>query len=84
MITENFHNKGEETDIQVQEAQMVPDKMNPKRCIPRHIMFKMSKVIYTEKSLNIARDKQFVTYKETQKSHKQIFQQKLCRPEGVA
>ena len=33
-----------ETDIQVQEAQRVPNKMNPKRPTPRHITFKMQKV----------------------------------------
>ena len=28
--TENFPNLGKETDIQVQEAQRVPNKMNPR------------------------------------------------------
>ena len=30
-----------EIDIQVQEAQRVPNKMDPKRTTPRHIMIKM-------------------------------------------
>ena len=33
-----------ETDIQVQEAQRVPNKMDAKRPTPRHIIIKMPKV----------------------------------------
>ena len=33
-----------EADIQIQEAQRVPNNMNPKRSPPRHIIIKMSKV----------------------------------------
>lgn len=33
---ENFPNLGKETDIQVQEAQRYPDKMNAKRSTPKH------------------------------------------------
>ena len=42
-MTENF-NPRKETDIQVQEAQRVQNKMNPKRSTPRHIIIKMEKV----------------------------------------
>ena len=34
-ITENFPNLVKEIDINVQEAQRVPNKMNPKRPTPR-------------------------------------------------
>ena len=34
----------EEIDIQVQERQSVPNKMNRKRTMPRHIIIKMPKV----------------------------------------
>ena len=37
-----------EIDIQVQKAQIVPNKMNPKRPTPRHII-KMPKVKYKGK-----------------------------------
>ena len=40
----NFPNLVKEVDIQVQEAQRVPNKMNPKRPTPRHIIIKMQKV----------------------------------------
>ena len=41
-MTENF-NPRKETDIQVQEAQRVQNKMNPKRSTPRYITIKMVK-----------------------------------------
>jgi len=42
-MAENFPNLGRETDIQIQAAQKVPDKINPKRPTTRHIVIKMSK-----------------------------------------
>ena len=36
IIAENFPNLEKETDIQVQEAQRVPQRINPKRTTPRH------------------------------------------------
>ena len=44
MTGENFPNLGKEKDIQVQEAQKVPNRMNPKRNTLRHIIIKMVKV----------------------------------------
>ena len=44
IMTEKFPNLLKEIDIQVQEAQRVPNKMNPKRPTPRHIIIKMQKV----------------------------------------
>ena len=41
IMAENFLNLWNEADIQVQEAQKDPNKMNPKRPTPRHIMVKM-------------------------------------------
>ena len=52
-----------EINIQVQEAQRVPNKMDPKRAIPRHIVIKMPKVKDKERILKEAREKQIVTYK---------------------
>ena len=37
IMKENFPNLAKEIDIQVQEAQRVPNKLDPKRTIPRHI-----------------------------------------------
>ena len=43
-MRENFHNLAKEIDIQAQEAQRVPNKLDPKRDTPRHIIIKMPKV----------------------------------------
>ena len=40
-MKENFPNLGKEIDMEVQEAQRVPNKMNVKRPTPRHIIFKL-------------------------------------------
>ena len=42
-MKENFHNLMKDIDIQVQEAERVPDKLDPKRTTPRHIIIKMPK-----------------------------------------
>ena len=54
-----------EIDIQVQEAQRVPNKMDPKRTIPRHIIIKMPKAKDKERILKAPREKQIVTYKKS-------------------
>ena len=43
MIVENFPNMGKEIVNQVQEAQRVPYRMNPRRNTPRHILIKLTK-----------------------------------------
>ena len=50
-MKENFPNLVKEIDIQVQEAQRVPDKLDPKRTASRHIIIKMPKVKNKEKIL---------------------------------
>ena len=42
-IKENFPNLVKEIDMQVQEAQKVPNKMDAKRPTPRHIIIKIPK-----------------------------------------
>ena len=39
--TETFHTLGNETATQVQGAQKVPNKMNPNRNTPRHLIIRM-------------------------------------------
>ena len=63
IMEENFPNLAKEIDIQVQEAQKVPNK-DPKRTKPRHIRIKMSNVIDRDRTLRAAREKQTVTFKE--------------------
>ena len=54
---------GKEIATQVQEAQRVPYRINPKRNRPRHILIKLSKIKYKEKILKATREKQQITYK---------------------
>ena len=42
-MKENFPYLTKEIDIQVQEVQRVPNKLDPKRTAPRHIIIKMPK-----------------------------------------
>ena len=42
IIVENFPNMGKEIVNQVQEAQRVPYRINPRRTMPRHILIKLS------------------------------------------
>ena len=62
-MKENFPNLVKEIDLQVQEAQSVPKKLDPKRTTQRHIIIKMPMVKYKERILKAAREKQRVTYK---------------------
>ena len=54
-----------ETVNQVQEAQRVPYRINPRRNTPRHILIKLTKTKHKERMLKAASEKQQVTYKET-------------------
>ena len=43
-MKENFPNLVKEIDMQVQEAQRVPNKMDAKRPSPSHVIIKMPKI----------------------------------------
>ena len=61
-MKENVPNLAQEIDFQeVQEAQRVPNKTDPKTTAPRHIITKMPKVKDKEGILKATREKQFVT-----------------------
>ena len=61
---ENFPNLAKEIDFQeIQEAQRVPKKLDPKRNTPRHVIIKLPKIKDKEKILKAAREKETVTYK---------------------
>uniref|UniRef100_A0A8D1N3G5 L1 transposable element RRM domain-containing protein n=1 Tax=Sus scrofa TaxID=9823 RepID=A0A8D1N3G5_PIG len=64
IITGNFPNL-KDTEFKIQEAQRAPNKLNPNRPKPRHIIIKMAKVNDKERILKAAREKQNVTYKGT-------------------
>ena len=54
-MKEKFPNVVKEIDMQVQEAQRVPNKMDTKRPTPRHIISKVPKVKDKERILKAAR-----------------------------
>ena len=63
-MKETFPNLAKEIDFEeVQEAQRVPKKLDPKRNTPRHIIITLSKMKQKERSLEAAREKETVTYK---------------------
>ena len=59
--SEKFPNLKRETDIQVQEAQRVPNKMNSNRPLTTHIIIKMTGV--KERLLKATRGKQRISCK---------------------
>ena len=63
IMKENFLNLAKEIDIQFQEAQRVPNKMDANRPTPRCIIIKRAKVKDKERILNVAREKKLVTYR---------------------
>ena len=63
IIVENFPNMEKEIVNQVQEAQRVPYRINPRRNTPRHILIKLTKTKHKVRILKAAREKQQVAYK---------------------
>ena len=58
IMKENFPNLVKEIDIQVQEAQRVPNMLDPKRSTPRHIIITLPKIKDEERILKAARERQ--------------------------
>ena len=48
---------------QIQEAQRIPYRINPRRNMPRHILIQLTKTKHNERILQAVREKQQVTYK---------------------
>ena len=65
ILKENFPHLAKEIDFQeVQEAQRVPKKVDPRRNSPRHFIITLPKIKDKERILETAREKDTVTYKE--------------------
>ena len=63
-MKENFPNLAKGIDFQeLQEAQKVPKKLEPRKHIPRHIIITLAKIKDKERILKAAREKERVTYK---------------------
>ena len=57
VTAENFPNMGKEIVNQVQEAQRVLDRINPRRNTPRHIVIELTKIKDKDKILKATREK---------------------------
>ena len=63
-MKENFPNLAKELDVQeVQEAQRVPKKLDPRKNTPRHTIITLPKMKEKERILKAARGKEKITYK---------------------
>ena len=64
IMKENFPNLMKKIDFQeVQEAQRVPEKLDPRKHTPRHIIITLPKIKDKERILKATRKKERVTYK---------------------
>ena len=64
IMKENFPSLAKDIDFQeVQEAQRIPKKLDPRRNTPRHIIITLPKIKEKERILEAAREKDTVTYK---------------------
>ena len=82
IMTESFPNLERRKDMQVQEAQMVPIKMKPKRSTPSHIIIKIPNFKDKERILKAEIHKQIVTYKGTPIRLAADFSKEHSKPEG--
>ena len=64
IMSENFPNLKKEIDIQTQEEQRVPNKMNSNRPKLRYVIIKMTEVKGKEMILKASREKQRVIIRE--------------------
>ena len=63
-MKENFPHLAKEIDFQeVQEAQRVLKKLDPRKHTPRHIIITLPKIKDKERILTVAREKETVTKK---------------------
>ena len=83
-MEENFPNLAKEVDFQeVQEAQRVPKKLDPRQNTPRHIIITLPKIKEKERILEAAREKGTVTYKGVPIRLSADFSKETCRQAGA-
>ena len=71
IMKENFPSLAKEIDFQeVQEAQRVPKKLDPRKHTPRHILITLPKITQKKRILEAAREKDTVTLQRS--SHKTV------------
>ena len=57
IIVENFPKMVKKIITHVQETQRVPNRINPRRKMARHMLIKLTKIKHKEKILKTAREK---------------------------
>ena len=62
-MKENCPNLAKEIDVPVQDIQRIPNKLDPSKHTPRHIIITLPKIKDEERILKAAREKETVTYK---------------------
>ena len=83
-MKENFPSMAKEIDSQeVQEAQRVPKKLDPRKNTPRHVIITLPKIKDKERILEAAREKDTVTYKGVPIRLSADSQKKPYRQEGT-
>ena len=82
-MKENFPDLVKEKDIQDQEPQRVPMKLDPRRKTLRHIIIKLLTIKDKDRILKAEREKKSFIYKGVPISHQLISQKKPCRQEGT-
>ena len=80
-MKENFPNLAKEIDFQ--EAQRVPKKLDSKRNTPRHIIIKLPKIKDKERILKAARERRELPTKRCPLGYQLISQKKPFRQEGA-
>ena len=69
IMKEDFPNLAKEIDFQeVQEAQRVPKKLDPRKHTPRHIIMTLPKIKDKERTLKAAREKDSYPQRSTHKT----------------
>ena len=63
IVKEKFSSLAKEINMQVQEVQRIPKKLDPRKHTPRHIIITLSKMKDKEIILKAAREVETVTYK---------------------
>ena len=83
-MKENFPSLAKEIDLQeVQEAQRVPKKLDPRRNTPRHIIITLAKIKQKERILEAARERTQLPTKEFPYDCQLISPKRPYRQEGA-
>ena len=82
ITVENFSKMEKEIATHVQETQRVPNRTNPSRNTPKHILIKLMKNKHKQRILKPSRDKQGITHKEIPIKITADLSVETLRPEG--